>query len=463
MPLLLRILFLFPLLLAGEVRAGEMPPPPEFPKTWGSNNGEPVRAYYGEATNGLAAALRALPVVTIQMDFNDLFDPGRGIYANPLKTGSEWERPAALSLAYPDGRKGFEVNCGIRIQGGWNRRPEESPKHSFRIEFKKKYGPGKLRQTLFDGAEPRVFDELILRAGCNNTWLHWSGEERRRGDYIRDQWMRDSYRAMGHPSARGEFVHLYLNGAYWGIYNLTERPAASFAALHFGGKPDEYDARNGNNILSGDAEAWNKMFALVNAPSGLRGPEAYAAIGEWLDLEAFADFMLLNLYGANGDWDGGSNWYAARRRDAGGKFHFFVWDGERTLENPNDNRLGDDDDQSPLRLFQKLRHSAEFRKLFAARAQLHLQGKGALTPNQAGARFQQWADRLREAMPAEAVRWGSYRHDIHSYKTGPYEVYTREAHWEVEIRRILTEFFPARGSVLLKQLQTAGILDESKP
>ena len=35
---------------------------------------------------------------------------------------------------------------------------------------------------------------------------------------IRDQWVRDSLLDMGEISAgRGFFVHLYLNGMYWGV------------------------------------------------------------------------------------------------------------------------------------------------------------------------------------------------------------------------------------------------------
>jgi hypothetical protein len=343
----------------------------------------------------------------------------------------------------------------VRIQGGWNRRPEESPKHAFRLVFRKKYGAGKLKFPLFGSESPVEFDELILRAGCNNTWLHWSGEERRRGDYLRDQWMRDSFRAMGHPSARGRFMHLYLNGLYWGLYNVTERPGAEFAAARFGGKAKEYDARNGEHILEGDNEVWEKLLVLANG--GLRGQKDYSAIGELLDLPAFADFMILNFYGANADWDRASNWYAARRRMHGNQFHFFVWDGERTLEALDADSMAADDDQSPTRLFHKLRENAEFRLLFADRAQKHLFGNGALTPEPAAGRFQALAQEVEKPIVAESARWGDYRRDAHPYKVGPYELYTRNDHWRPEIQRLLKEYFPKRSDVVIEQFRKAGL------
>jgi len=435
----------------------------DFPATWGTNQGQPVPADYAmdpEVTGypayreAIGPALRALPTLSLVCSNPDLFDPGRGIYSHPRESGSEWERPASLELIHPDDADGFQVNCGVRIQGGWNRRPEESPKHSFRVVFKKKYGPGKLRYPLFGDGE-REFDEFILRAGCNNSWLHWNGEERRRGEFIRDQWMRETFAAMGHSSARGMFAHLYLNGLYWGVYNPTERPSAPFVAGHLGGQPEHYDVRNADNILEGDDAAWRHLMAAANA--GVAGAADYAAVAALVDVPRLIDFLIVNFYGANADWDRASNWYAARRRRPPGPFQFFVWDGERVLENVSDNSMAADDDQSPTRLFHKLRENAEFRRQFGQQARRHLTGAGALTPAAAADRYQRWARRLDPAVVAESARWGDYRRDAHRYKVGPYEFYTRDDHWRPEVRRLLEDYFPRRTSVVIDQFRQAGM------
>lgn len=451
--------YLFPADIVTQTGAG-------FPDTWGLNDGQPVRADYEmdpEVTQPPAdrgemiSALKSLPTLSIVMARPDLFDPARGIYANPKATGSSWERPASVELIFPDGRPGFQVDCGIRIQGGWNRRPEESPKHSFRLVFKKAYGPGKLKFPLFGEEGVREFDTLILRAGCNNTWLHWSGAERKRGDYLRDPWMRDTYREMGRLSARGNFVHLYLNGLYWGLYNPVERPDGSFLAAHLGGTAEDYEARNADNVLSANDDGWQRLMQLANA--GVPDAAALARLGEWVDLPALADFLLVNFYGGNADWDRASNWYAARRVNPPGKFLFFVWDGERTLEQADADTIDFDDDQSPPRLFHRLKENAGFREVFAARARLHLTGDGVLTPARCAARYRKLADQIDQAMLAESARWGDYRRDVHPYKTGPYELYTRDGHWRPEVRRLLEEYFPARGREVIGQLRRRKLFD----
>ena len=50
---------------------------------------------------------------------------------------------------------------------------------------------------------------------------------------MRDQLVRDLHGAMGQVAARGRWVEVYLNGAYWGLYNLTERIDEAFLATHF--------------------------------------------------------------------------------------------------------------------------------------------------------------------------------------------------------------------------------------
>jgi hypothetical protein len=437
--------------------------PAGFPTHWGVNNGQPVPADYEmdpeivehpKYRDEFLPALRSLPSMFLTVAPGDLFDPKRGLYSNPRESGPDWERPVAVEFQESNQARGFRIEGGLRVQGGWNRRPEESPKHAFRLAFRKKYGAGKLHHPVFGVEGVREFDELILRAGCNNTWLHWSGEERHRGDFLRDPWMRATYAAMGHLSARGRFVHLYLNGLYWGLYNLVERPAGPFVAAHLGGSPGKYDVRNGANLLEGNNVAWKELVRRLE-PGALQSanPTPLTALQPLLDLAAFADYMLLNLYGANGDWDAASNWYAARRRSPPGPFQFFVWDGERNLEKATDDVVDYDAEDSPPRLFQRLRQLPAFRDLFAERARLHLMGAGALTPGPAAARFEALAREIDSAVIAESARWGDYRRDAHRYKTGPYELYTRNDHWRPEIRRLREEYFPRRTAVLIQQLK----------
>ena len=398
-------------------------------------------------------ALESIPTMSLVCNLNDLFG-AQGIYANPLQSGVLWERPTSLELLFPDGREGFQVNCGLRIQGGASRNPNNSPKHSFRLVFRGDYGPTWLRFPLFEGSPVATFDQLVLRAGYNNSWIHWSGAQRARAQYIRDQWARDVQRAMGRPSAPGTYVHLYINGVYWGKYNLCERPNAGFAATHLGGSKEDYDALNSAEVKDGDLAAWQQM--MQRAAANLSLEENYRALGEYLDIPGLADYMLLNFYGGNTDWPH-HNWYAVRRRAPGAGYIFLSWDAEQFFVNSGENRTGADNANSPAYLFQRLRANAEFRLLFADQAHRHLFNGGVLTPAAAIAFWEARVPQVETSCVAESARWGDYRRDVHSWRDGPYELYTRDTHWAPERQRLLNQYFPGRTATVINQLVSANL------
>jgi hypothetical protein len=307
---------------------------------------------------------------------------------------------------------------------------------------------------LFGASGAQKFDTLILRAGNNDSWLTRESAGRTRADYLRDEWMRRSMSAMEHPSARGRFVHLYLNGLYWGVYDMCEQPGPALLAYDSNGTTD-FDVRKANKIEAGDDVAWSKMMTLANA--GVSDDISYKEISRYLDLPELIDYLILNFYAGNLDWDRSANWYAIRPRTPGGRFQFLVWDGECTLGNADVSTLAFDDDESPPRLFHKLSENAEFRKLFSIRAHRLLLNGGPLTCEESSKRYKALAYSIALALTVEAARWGTYRRDVQPFQTGPFEGYTVEKKWLQETNRILTEYFPQRRNTLLGQFNECGL------
>ncbi len=199
--------------------------PPGWPGSWGAHvvdygmDPDVVNnpAYSGEIINDL----KSVPTYSLVTELGNLFDPTTGIYANAGQDGLAWERPASLELIYPDGTKGFHINAGVRIRGGYSR-STGNPKHAFRFFFRQEYGAAKLQYPVFarqGGAE--TFDCFDLRTFQNYSWS-FEGDYRCIG--LRDQFSRDAQFAQGQPTERGDFFHLYINGQYWGVYNTAERP-----------------------------------------------------------------------------------------------------------------------------------------------------------------------------------------------------------------------------------------------
>ena len=454
--------------------------PAGFPSEWVTSGGTRANADYemdpeitGHPlyTDRVEKALLALPTMSIVTDIDNLFDQQTGLYANPQSDGVDWERPVSVEVIYPSGRKGFQADCGLRVYGGSSRNTD-FPKKTLRLLFKGEYGPSRLEYPLF-ADDPfcsravESFDTIILRGGHNNTWIHRHWFQAFRSQYIRDQWVRDAQLDMGSPSCHGTYVHLYINGLYWGVYNPTERPSAPFLASYFGGEKEDYDAQNVNQAIDGDLSAWNTMMAMANA--GLADNADYEAIQAYLDVPQLTDYMLLNFYVGNDDWDG-HNWYAGRRREAGAGYRFFSWDAELSISRHvtaspppqpeydivlNRNRVGLNGNNKPSHLFTKLRANAEYQLLCADHIHRHMFNDGLLTPSNTVARWRQRHEQIYDALVAESARWGDYKRDVDSGKYAPddYDLFHPDEHYLAHQEWLLNGYFPRRHDVVLSQLR----------
>jgi hypothetical protein len=376
--------------------------------------------------------LTNIPTLSIVASWDDMFGPN-GVWSNPGAYGVAWERPCSVEYVRPDGKKGFNVNCGIRIQGGVSR--SAIPKHGLRLLFKTIYGPGKLDYELYD-SPVHEFDTLTLHGSFNDHWL-WGGAA---ATMHRDQWCRDTQNAMGGYGPHGTYVQLFINGLYWGLYNIGEKGDGSYASSYLGGEKEEYDAFNSDELVDGDANAWNTMFGIANA--GITNDLAYTNLSQYLNIPNFIDYMMMNFYAANTDWPG-HNWNAARRRVMGAGFHFFSWDAEWTFGIGNDvntDRTGISDG-SPGRLYSALRAHPEFRVQFADHAQKYLFNGGALTPSAAQARYQTRSTEIDRAVIGELARWVPG---------------TTRATWATAEANVLS-WFPQRTAILVNQLRNAGL------
>ena len=381
--------------------------------------------------------LRDIPTISIAMDRADFSGPS-GIYTNPGNGGLEYQCSAEFIPAVNDTRNEWQINCGIKVQGGASRNPNSAAKHSMNFRFRSQYGAGRLREELFPGSDQANFNAIALRAVYNNSWIHRDANQRARGSLIRDQWMRQSLLDMGNPSAgQGFMVHVFVNGLYWGVHNLCERSEASHYANYNGGDDELLDARNGSTVVDGTATAWNAISGVVNGGD-------WEKIQQVIDINKYIDYQIINRFGGNADLKSNGNWRAA----GGGPFlpgqpeqmapwQLYSWDGERTLESQNASNSPLD----PMGVRGSLEGQTEYRIRFADRLNRHFTEGGALTPTATEARWMKFADSLDRAIIAESARWGDDRR--------PTSPYTRDVEWLAEQNRLRTQYFPVRSTNVL--------------
>jgi hypothetical protein len=440
--------------------------PPGFPDTWGIHavdfmgyeSGSPVQADYEmdpEIVNDprygptLKDGLLSIPTLSIVTDVQSF-----KIYANPRERGLGWEEPVSVELIDPrEVGSGFQLNAGIRIQGGAGRW-EFMPKHSFRLFFRDEYGASKLKYPLFADSSMQEFDTLILRAGSDRSYAgHPDTGDHRRTTYTEDEWLRDSQIAIAGVGAHGTFVQLYLNGLYWGLYNMIERPDDSFMASYFGGDKEDWYSVNHSGSISGSSDRFKELFKLVEG-GGLADPEKYAAIKSYLDVTAFCDYLILEWYAGNTDWPQ-NNWYAALHNPVG-QVKYFIWDGELTwidgakIHVGQTNAVGLTNTIKPL--FEALIQNPDFKMELADRMVKHLFNDGALTDTNAQTRWLRLNHLIERAIVGESARWGDAR----------YEVPITPDDWLKARDRVLAQM-EGNGAKLIAQARQLGYYPELDP
>ena len=479
-------------------------PPANYPYEWGAG-----KSNYGmdagitsnpKYREKLLEALWAIPSYSIAIEPENLFSDETGIYAHAGWHGRKAERNCSLELLPTiDGQEhGFQINAGVRIRGGFSRQPKFL-KHGFRFFFRRRYGAKRLKYDLFGGNAAKEFSHIDLRCSQNYSWHHGFNPK---ALYMRDQFNRDLQFAMGHPSPRGNFRHLYINGHYWGIFNTCERPKAFFGKSYIGGKKENFDvvkimggysegSRRTYQVFptDGNMDLWARLDELSQRdlsdlntycqmigvkPNGSRDPKSKRL----LNPVNLIDYMLVIFYGGNldapiswfGNNRGGNNWYGLMNRTQNKGFRFIIWDSEHTLLDLQEDRLGPfplgntADRSNPHWLYQRLLNNEEFRVLLADRIAKHLFRNGILTPAKARTLFDKRIAEIEDALFAEAARWGNPRKMYEAALTdSEWQVehhnsgVAKHQAWFAEVDRTRNEYIPRRTQVVIDQLFGRGL------
>ena len=346
------------------------------------------------------------------------------------------ERAASLEIFWPDGvTDPIQLGCGFaRYGGAWT----SFAKKNYKLKFRKRYGPGKLRAPLFEGFDhgiPAVdeFDTLELRGGSHDM--------NQRGFYMASSFVEDSTLDMGSLNPHGRFVHLYINNTYWGQYHLRERLDDNFLASYLkGGTEDYFNVKGNDNVGGGfvpgtpdpvNRHTWDAILAM-------RG--SYQLLRQYIDVPNLIDFMLLWFYGnCESEYRSAGPVHAGGGFDTGFKFWSADSDGFLRTSAMGSNRTSI---KGPADIFGSLvsEKDPEFMTLLAERIGLHLTPGGALSPEETTLRLQTRMAEIQDSLIAECARWG----------------YRTPQNWLAAANNIYANLFQGRADQLLGYVRQKG-------
>jgi hypothetical protein len=382
-----------------------------------------------------------LPIVSLVTDPAHLWDEQTGIYAfgssfeaewpyHGANFWEDWQRPVHVELWEPDGAQGFALDAEISIHGNQSR---GNPQKSLLVEATSRYGASALEHEVFPGLGITSFQRLLLRAG-GQDW-HGCSPSACRGAHLRDGLM--------HALAAGTDIdvlayrpaEVYLNGVYWGIYHLNERPDAEYVEAHHGQTDIDLLEQSGTDPVEGDALHWEQTLAYLRSHD-LADPAVYAHVQTLIDVDELQAYLAFEIFYGNTDWPGNNIKYW-RPRTPGGRWRWVMYDTDFGLGNFGASPSGDtlalalaaDGPSWPnppwsTELFRLLVQSPEFTTTFLNRYADYL--NTALAPEATRARLQAFEAQIALEMPRHAERWGSWSDGVTTHVMEP-------GAWQAEI------------------------------
>ena len=218
--------------------------------------------------------------------------------ANYNQKGSEWERPANIEI-FENGKSVVSQNVGIRTKGAASRAWAQK---SFNIFARQDYGKSSVEYDLFEGKSTKeknnkvidTFDGFTIRNGGNDNMAGFFR------DSVNQSLVGDRDMAT---QATSECI-LFIDGEFWGIYQLMEKYNTDYFKSHYGIKKNDVSFIKNGSLEDGndqDLTEWNSLLSQISS-ADMTSDAAYQQIAEKLDIQSFIDYFAAQIYWANKDW-----------------------------------------------------------------------------------------------------------------------------------------------------------------
>ncbi len=267
-----------------------------------------------------------LPVMFLSTDPENLYDYHTGIFADgPGWTETfphvganywkDWERPVHVEYMDENGQMQLEFNAGIKVFGQYSRAQSQK---SVSINMRDKYGVTEVCYPFFGDSATNVYSELVLRN---------SGQD------INSAHIRDAFTAMVVKDQMDldimdyQPIIVYLNGEYYGLYDLREKICEAYVSNRTGVPEEDMDMIKGNNMMmTGTYDAHKELLEYVRTHS-LKDEANYAYVCSQVDVDELINYWICESFFNNTD-TGNIKYYKVK---SDGKWRWVMFDMDWAL------------------------------------------------------------------------------------------------------------------------------------
>lgn len=262
-----------------------------------------------------------LPVISITTDSINLYG-GNGIFDN---YDSDWRKPCVYEYFDANGLKQLDTHASIKMDGGAGG-SRSLPQKSVTIESDNSYyGDGTVDYAFMDDKNYlKKFDAFYLRNGSNmhNVFPH------------KEAYMQRMFKTTNSYYIGYTPVIVYINGHYWGLYEMREKTNDSYYKYNYGADEDSLDmlscsyfyGANVLRVLEGSDTGFYNMHQYITTQNP-NNSTYFENCNKKLDLYNFTDYLVGENWFSNFDWLY-NNMKISRMRSVDNKWRFCLQDLE---------------------------------------------------------------------------------------------------------------------------------------
>ena len=307
------------------------------------------------------------PIISLVADSEDLFGYEKGIYGNGKKLdeykknggiqdgklvgnyadengqvhnlyeasnafyeGKEWEREADFIYFNEEHKYEFSQKVGIRIAGASTR---GTPQKSFNI-----YG-----RDIYD--EQVIFPYEFFQGIKSTTVKLRNGGNHNDSIKVIDAFVESLVEDRDVSIQRSTPCILFLNGEYWGIYNIRERYNEEYISTHYGVSEENIWIIDGGRAKVGGSAASEAYdyFVTMATECDLSYDDVYDMVSELIDVQSFIDYCCINMYMDNTDLSFVQNMALWRSAENDGseygdtKWRWMIFDMDEAIQKYDEN------------------------------------------------------------------------------------------------------------------------------
>lgn len=392
-----------------------------------------------------------LPIVSLSTTPDLFFAVGTGIYNNQIKGKVV---PINFELIETDNSTSINSFADAKITG---QASFVYPQKSLTISAKKKYGNETFKNQVFSNRELEEYSSLYLRN---------SGTQDIRHTMFRD--------ALQHSIVINEMdidvqayrpVVTYINGEYWGIYNLREKLNEDYLAAHHNVDPKnidylEYEFESEPVVLEGSSDGFKLFYDYIRTHN-INDDEVYNYVKSQIDINEVMNYLITEIYCDNVNWPYTNiRWWREKTDNA--KWRFILLDLDYGFGAPSfSSRVGNNtfeflfsqpqEFEFSTLIFRKLLKNFKFREEFVQRFAMYLNTTFHRT------RVEGIIDSIKGLinfeMPRHIDRWDDDPQEIYGYPPIP-----NMATWNDEVQ-IMLNFARLRPGIVWGHLNNFFLLN----